>query len=311
LYLAMLRAEGLTAYPLRVVDREHGVFDPAYMSFSQLDALLVVLSVGGKETTLDPGEKMCPFGTLSWRHSEARGIRESAQGLSIMTTAAQLYSDNAITRSIDLTLDEHGGITGYLNIVMTGQEALYWRQRALENDISEVQKQFDRRLESIMPDGVEGHIDHFLGIGEPDANLIALVKVQGSLGTAMTKRLLLPGFFFETRGHIPFVDQEKRMEAVDMQYAEHVTEVVTYHLPAGMTVEGAPQDTRISWQDHAMYVVQSHPSAGKLVVVHSVARGFALAKPEEYQDLRGFYQKMATADQAQVVLTTSDAAKSK
>ena len=45
----------------------------------------------------------------------------------------------------------------------------------------------------------------------------------------------------------------------------------------------------------------------RLVIAHSLARAFALAKPEEYQDLRGFYQKVAAADQAQLVLTATAA----
>jgi hypothetical protein len=40
-----------------------------------------------------------------------------------------------------------------------------------------------------------------------------------------------------------------------------------------------------------------------------VVRAFALAKAEEYQDLRGFYQKIATANQQQLVLAKAAAAK--
>lgn len=309
LYLALLRAAGLTAYPVKLVDRENGFFDPGYMSFSQLDDTLVILSVGGKETVLDPGEKMCPFATVSWRHSEARGVRQSSKGIGLMETPPQAYPDNTTMRNAELVLSQDGSLTGTFNIVMTGQEALGWRQRALESDISEVQKQFDHHLESIVPDGVEAHIDHFLGLDQPNVNLIAIVNVKGSLGTATSKRLLLPGLFFETRGHVPFVDQEKRLESVDMHYASRETDIVTYTLPAGMTVEGAPQQTKISWPTHAIYLVNSQSSPGKLVIVRSMARGFALAKPEEYQDLRGFYQKIATADQEQIVLTIPAAAK--
>jgi hypothetical protein len=37
--------------------------------------MLVILSIGEKEIFLDPGEKMCPFQTLHWRHAGAQGIR--------------------------------------------------------------------------------------------------------------------------------------------------------------------------------------------------------------------------------------------
>jgi hypothetical protein len=308
LYLAMLRAAGLTAYANKVVDRDRGVFDPSYMDIDQLDTTVVILDTGGHEMVLDPGEKMCPFETVNWRHSDARGIGQSAKGFAITTTPMQTYKDNTINRIGDLTLDSHGGITGSFNIVMTGQAALRWRQEALRTDDAEMKKQFDKGLEEIVPDGVEAHIDHFLGMDQSDQNLIAMVKVTGTLGTATSKRVMLPGFFFQTRTHQPFVNEEKRLEPVDMRYGDRVTDQVTYHLPPGMTVEGAPQDASLSWPGHAIFIAKSKTDAGQITIANSLAVAFTEAKPEEYQDLRGFYQKVAGATQQEVVLSTAPAA---
>jgi hypothetical protein len=185
---------------------------------------------------------------------------------------------------------------------MLGQEALYWRQTALRNDPDELKMQFDRWLGSFVPEGVEVHIDHFLGLDDPEVNLMAMVKVRGSLGSATSKRLLLPGFFFQTRGRQPFVSQEKRLEPVDMHFADQVTDQITYHLPANLTVEGAPQDAKILWEGHAAMIAKSKIDPGQIVIARALSRGFTFAKPEEYQNLRGFYQKVAAADQAQLVL---------
>jgi uncharacterized protein DUF3857/transglutaminase superfamily protein len=308
LYLAMLRAAGLTAYAVKVVDRDQGVFDPSDMSLDQLDTTLVVLSTGGQETMLDPGEKMCPFGTLNWRHSGAKGLGQSSQGVGISTTPEQAYKLNSVNRIADLTLDAHGGIAGRIQIIMAGQAALRWRQFALRNDGDELKKRFDHdELEGVLPEGVEAHVDHFLAVDQPDANLIAIVKVTGSMGTATAKRMLLPGLFFASRGHVPFVNEEKRLEPVDMHYADRVTDDVTYHLPPGAAVEGGPQDTSVTWQGHAMLVLKSKASANQIEIANSLARGFSVAKPEEYQDLRGFYQKVDAAEQAQLVLSIAPA----
>jgi hypothetical protein len=308
-YLAMLRAAGLTAYGLKVVDRKESIFDPSYMNFGQFDTAMVILSIGGKETILDPGEKMCPFGTLNWKHSGAGAVRQSDHGAGFVVTPLQTYADNPVRRTGDITLDEHGAITGTFQIVMTGQEALFWRQTALRNDAAELKKQFDRELEKMVPDGIEASLDHFLGLDEPDSLLMAVVKVRGSLGTATAKRIILPGFFFETRGGAPFVNQEKRLEPVDMHSASRMTDQVTYHLPTGFTVEGTPQDSKITWAGHAVYGTQTVSAPGQITIARTLARAFTLAKPEEYQDLRGFYQKVATADQQQLVLTSNIAPK--
>ena len=303
LYLAMLRAAGLTAFARKVVDRDKGVFDPSNMRLSQLDSTLVVLNTGGQQILLDPGEKMCPFATVSWRHSDTKGLGQSAQGPVITSTQVQQYKDNATSRTGDVTMDAHGAITGSFTIIMTGQEALRWRHEALRTDSTELKKEFDRELERIVPEGVEAHIDHFLALDQPDANLLALVRVTGSLGAATAKRIMLPGFFFDTRAHQPFVNEEKREVPVDMHYGDTVSSSVTYHLPEGLTVEGAPQDANISWSGHAMYVVKTKTMPGQIAIASSLAKAFDEVKPEEYQDLRGFYQKVAAAEQQQIVLT--------
>jgi len=306
LYLAMLRAAGLKAYAIKVVDRNRANFDPSYMSLDQLDTTLVALSTDGKLIVLDPGEKMCPFQTVNWRHSGAAGIGESAEGGSLAVTPMQQYKDNVTQRLGDVYLDAQGGITGHINIIMTGQSALHWRQRALEEDDTELKKEFDREeLEQTVPEGVEAHVDHFLGMNDPYSNLMAVVNLKGSLGTATAKRLILPGLFFETRGKVPFVSEEKRLVPVDMHYGERVTDEIAYHLPGGVTVEGAPPDANISWTGHAVFIVKSKAEPGQITIANSLATAFTEAKPEEYQDLRGFYQKVAAADQEPLVLTTS------
>ena len=57
-----------------------------------------------------------------------------------------------------------------------------------------------------------------------------------------------------------------------------------------------------SWPDHALFIEKTVPGPGQITIARAFVRSFTTAKPEEYQDLRGFYQKVAAADQAQLVL---------
>ncbi len=309
LYLAMARAAGLTAYAAKVVDRSQGIFDPAYLDLGQLDDTLVIVGIDGKGILVDPGEKMCPFETVSWRHSDAGGLRQEPTGVAFVTTPQVPYAANAVLRTGDINLDAHGAITGTARFVLSGQEALRWRQSALENDPGEVKKQFDRALESTLPQGVQAHVDHFIGLDTPGASLMVVINVEGALGMATAKRLLVPGFLFETRSHQPFVNEAKRLEPVDMHYGEQVADQVVYHLPAGFTVEGTPQDTKAVWQGHSAYLTSATQTPGEITVTRQMARAFTMAKPEEYQALRGFYQKVAAGNQQDLVLAAPPAAK--
>ena len=221
LYLAMVRAAGLTAFAMKVVARDRAIFDPSYMNMDQLDDTVVLLGIDGKGVLVDPGEKMAPFGTLNWRHSDAGGLRQSARGAGLSDDA-----DPALHRQRDSPHRGHHPRRPWRNDGRSpdchgwpGGAALAAGGSAERRNRGEESSSIDE-LEAIVPEGVEAHVDHFLGLDDPDSNLMAMVKVHGTLGTATSKRLLLPGFFFEARGHTPFVSQEKRLEPVDMHYGD-------------------------------------------------------------------------------------------
>jgi len=302
LYLAMLRAAGLNAYAMKVVDRSHGIFAENLMEFNQLDDDLVILKIGDKPMPLDPGEKMCPFGMVIWKDTGAGGVLQSPSGGAPGTSPLLPYTANTLLRVGDLTLDERGNAAGAFKFAMTGQQALMWRQMAIREDEDEVRKSFDEWLHSIEPVGLEMHLDRFSGLDNPDANLVAVVKAQGPLGQVTAKRMLLPGLLFESHAEHPFVDEPKRLEPVDMHYAEQVTDQVVFHLPQGFTVEGGPQDTKVPWPEHAVFLIKSKPEQGQITITRSLARAFTFASADEYQPLREFYQKVASADQQQLVL---------
>jgi Transglutaminase-like superfamily len=306
LLLSLARAAGLQADGLKVADRSHEILDPNYLSLSQLEDLLVVLHIDGKELYLDPGQRLCPFGQLSWNHTLAGGIEEDAK--SPIYTPSNLTKDAITAHAADLTLDARGAVTGTVKIMMNGPQALHWRQLNLTADREEVKKQFNESLQSLLPEGVAGEVTAFQGLDTSAGYLAIAVKVSGQLGSATGKRLMLPGFFFSTGAHPQFVAEEKRTAAVDLHFAEQVIDDAIYHLPSGYTVEGSPQPVQLPWPDHAALVVKTAPGPGVIEIKHIFARAFVLLDPREYPALRDYYQKIAANDQQQLVLTAAPGA---
>ena len=308
-YLAMVRAAGLKAGAMKVTNRERGVFTPGYLDFGQLQDILVIVSIDGKEVTLDPGEKMCPFGMVAWPHTAAGGIRQDAEGRGPALTPLQPYTANTVRRVGDVTVVEKGGVSGSFRFVMAGQSALLLRQFAFRNDESELTKMFDRMLHEMVPAGVEAHVDHFQAVDDPTANLVAVVKLEGQLGTATAKRLLLPAFLFEGGAH-PFVDEAHRVTPVDMHFAEQAVDQVVFHLPAGFTVESAPPSANLPWEDtavlpavnKAMLATKIIPGQGQITIARQATRAYAELKPEEYTGMVEYERKAAASDQQQLVL---------
>ncbi len=309
LYVMLARAAGLKAWPMWIVNRERAVFNNAYLSPSQFDDYIAIVDVGGKEVYLDPGQRGCPFGVLQWAHTLAGGLRESLTGSQIARTPALTYKQNSASYVADLTVDTEGNIQGSAHIQLNGSDALYWRQKALENSGDEVSKQFIEDLEGDLPEGVKAELDHFVGLGDYDSNLMAIVNLSGSIGTATGKRMILPGLFFETRAKHPFVAQDKRTTPIDVHFPRLETDDVVYHLPPGYTVESAPHTADVTWPGNALLRINSAAKEDRLEVGRAFARNFTLLAPEDYNNLHDFYLKLAAADQQQIVLLRAATAK--
>jgi hypothetical protein len=307
LYVALARAAGLQAYPMQVVNRNQAIFDGNYMSLYQLDDYIAIVKLGDKEIFVDPGQKVAPFGLLHWKHTIAGGLRDSAQGPLYAMTPALTYTQTQVQRVGDLTVSADGGVNGGVRIIMSGEEALHWRQLSLRNDEDEVKKQFNEWMRELVPDGVQAELDHFLSVEDPNSQLLAIVKVSGSLGTATGKRFFLPGLFFESHGKHPFVAEDKRTIAVDVKYPLIYKDDVTYHLPDGLAVESSPQLIELTWPQHAEMKVKASPVAGGVEVGRILAYNYTVLDAKEYSRLHEFYQKVATADQQQLVLTKAAA----
>jgi hypothetical protein len=306
LYLALARAAGLDARGIQVADRSRRIFDSNYLTLDQLDALVVALKVDGKDVYLDPGEKLCPFGQLAWQHSLAGGLDQASAGPAV--TPPNSTKDAITAHAAELTLDAQGNASGTVKILMNGPEALQWRQAGLRETADEVSKRLHERLIETLPTGFNAEIIGIQGLNTPQGYLSVTAKVDGSLGTVTGKRILLPAFFFSTNAHNEFVGEEKRESPVDMHYAEQVIDDAIYHLPAGFTVESAPQPAQLSWPDHAALVVKTAPGSGTIDIKHIFARAFVLLDPKEYPALRDYYQKVAANDQQQLVLASGGAA---
>jgi len=309
LYVALARAAGLNAIPMKVVDRSRAIFDYSYLSSRQLDDYIAIVKLGGKDVYLDPGQKMCPFGALHWKHTVATGFRLSEKTAVIATTPAGTFKDTTVQRVAIFGIDESGGLQGASRYIMTGQEALYWRQLALENDEEEVKKQFIESIQDEFPEGVQVDFDHFLNLDDSGSSLSSFVRISGNLGTVIGKHLLLPGLFFESRAKHPFVAQDKRLTPIDLHYARFEQDNVTVHLPPGYTVESSPQTPGVTWPNHAMLRIQSTVKDSSVDVVRVFACYFPLLAAKEYNDLHDFYLKVAAADQQQIVLSRTPAVK--
>jgi hypothetical protein len=308
LYLSLLRATGIEARPERITSRNRRTFSPQFMDPSQLDTVLIAITIDGKEITIDPGQKMAPFETLHWTHAGAGGVALTSSGkIEVIITPLQLNTDNTIVRVGSLTISPNGTVSGTLKVGFIGQEALFLRQLALRTDPGTLKQQMEKMIAAEVPDGIEAHVDRLGNLDDPNKQLVAAVPISGTFSDHAGSHIVLPRLFFETKETDPFPPDSSRVLPVDMHYPEQQQEQITYTFPSGFSLEGTPQDASLKWEENAVYTLRSKVDGNSVTNLRILARGFTLLEPAEYSKLRDFYDKVATSDRQQLVLTSAQA----
>jgi hypothetical protein len=307
LFLALARAAGFHAEAMAVVDRDRDLFQQNFLDGNQFDDLIVFVTVDGKERAFDPGERYMTYGTLHWTHTFAGGLRQQDGHTAIATSPSIGYKDTVVQRMADITIAPDGTVTGSATIVCTGQQAVRWRQKALEGDEVALKKDFDDQLQPALPPGIILHTDHFLGLDSENTNLMVRMNFSGSLGTATGKRVFLPLSIFAAGSGDPFASSH-REEPVDLHYPYLEKDEVTLHLPAGFQVESVPGDARVDLPQNAVYLSHAKADGQTITYTRSYVLANILYSAAEYDKLKGFFDNVSNKDREQAVLHIAAAA---
>ena len=300
LYLALTRAAGLNARPVRIASRSHRLFSAAYMSVDQLDSVVIGLTIDGKETFADPGTKMAPYATLHWAHAGAGGVAMADNKVELLVTPLEKNSDNLTLHVGTLNLDTKGALSGTLKVAFTGQKAIELRQLGLTTGQDAVTKAVDQLLASSVAAGVSAKVDHIAYLDDPAHQLLAVVNVSGSLA-ATNGRIELPRAFFESSETNPF-PAESRETPVDARYPSQEQEQITYTLASGLSLKDKPQDDVAKYEPNAVYQLKAKADGSTVVSTRVLVRGFTLLDQKDYSGLSDFYQKVVKYDQERIVV---------
>jgi Domain of Unknown Function with PDB structure (DUF3857)/Transglutaminase-like superfamily len=302
LFVALARAVGFKAYAMQVTNRDRNIFEKYYLNLKQLDDVIAIVEVNGKELYFDPGQRYCPYGALHWKHAMTAGLRQTQNGTVIATTPDLSYKDTQIQRSAYLTVDSMGKVTGSIRILMSGSTALRWRQRALETDSTEVNREFENDLQQSVPAGVLVKVRKISGLDDYQLFLMATLDVSGSMGTATAKRVFLPCFFFEA-SEKPLFPHAKRENPVDLHYPYVAKDEVTIILPPNEKVEESPQSKELPLPNFALYSTSVKLDGNKLSLQRTMVLANTLYYAKEYPALKGFLDQVNAEDQERAILS--------
>jgi hypothetical protein len=301
LFIAMARAAGMKAYAMAVTNRDSSVFVPTYLNFGQFDDTIAIVVVDGKEQFFDPGQRYSSYGHLAWKHTLTQGIRQNDNGTALAATRAEPFNASRTQRVANLTLDDHGEVTGTVQMAWTGDPALNWRHTFLRGDQTSLNHDLRTAMEHMMPNGMDVKVASIENLEDYEKPLTVSYTVKGPIGSPTGKRLLLPGELFEVNSK-PTFSHEKRETTIFFNYSHIVQDALRINFPANFSVESAPINEQIPLEKSAVYVLKTETTPTSITIRREFDLANLFYKLDDYPNLRAFYNKVETKDQEPIVL---------
>jgi hypothetical protein len=301
LFVALARAAGMDAAPVRVSERDEYFFLKNLLDWEQLNGEVAHVRVEGTEYFLDPGTVYCPFGLMPSERMGVMGIRLASDGGAFLKTPDPQPEQGLIRRKATLKLDADGGLEGTVEVVYHHLQALERRINEMDEDEAGRQKVLEDELKALLPAGAEVTLERASGWEGTEEPLLAQFRVQiPGMATHTGRRMLVPMSVFHALKTHPF-DHEKRRFAVYFDYPFEQEDEVTLELPEGYQVETVPTPKTANTQLGAYELVGTQ-NGGHLQVRRRLRlRGYYFPV-QHYAALRSFYSTVRAGDGDQAVL---------
>jgi hypothetical protein len=301
LYLALVKAAGIEAYPVYVSSRNEYIFQPKAMNAQQLNSNVVMLKINGKAVYCDPGTAFVPYGLLPWGETGVMGLKLDKEGGSWVETTMPLSSESRIVRKADLKLSDDGELTGKVTVTFSGLEALTRRLEMRNEDDTERKSYMEDQVKEYVPVGIEVELKNQPEWKSSSPTLTAEyeLKVQG-WATAAGKRALVPtGLFSATEKQV--FEHAGRVHPIYFHFPFEKMDDITIQLPVGWQVSSLPKP-RSNDQKAAVYTLTVENEKGTLHITRTLKNDMVLLEAKLYPTLRAFYQVVKTGDEEQVMV---------
>src|SRR5260370_34024512 len=231
----------MDASVLYVFSRLERFFNRNVLDSSQLDSMMAMVKVNGKDIYLDPGARFCPYGMVRWFRTSTAALKPEKDGGTFVEVPALSYDKAVIYRVADMTLTEDGSLKGSIIVKYTGADALEHRLDALNTDEAGSKKALEDELKGWIPTGAIVKMADVQGMQPVNEPLVARFEVElPAYASAARKPLLLASYPFQARNK-DAVKHLERKHPVYFPYAFAEVDKIGIRLPAGYSVERAPQ----------------------------------------------------------------------
>jgi len=306
-FIALARAAGFQAYPLRVTARDRNFFAQERLDAHQLNSLVVRVNLGSTSKYFDPATRYCPYGLLPWEETHAGGILVDGFEGQIGSTPSPESKDAVTRRLAELKLDAEGNLEGNVTVTYEGQEALTRRLKAIDEDEAQRRKNLEETLQKSLPQGATVKLLSSDAWTNPEVPLKVQFQIQvPNYANKAGQRLVLPLAVFHANIINPFAPAS-RIHAVYFDYPAEVYDDVRIDFPAGVETESLPMNQKIeAGTAHYELVFAKETNALQIKRQFIIASYFVPV--ERYPALRRLYENVRANDEQQAILKTVQSA---
>ena len=301
LFLGLVRAAGLEAYPVFLSDRRNYFFSPKSMDRRKLDSTVVLVKLNGEDAYFDPGAAFTPFGLLEWPETGVMGLRLDKDGGTWIQSTLPPSSDSQIQRKATLQISETGDLQGKVTVTYTGLEAMSRRREELHVDDVERKKFLEEQVKEYIPAAVELDLTNQPDWKSSSQPLVAefSLKIPGWVSGAGRRALFPVGIFGASEKHI--FEHTNRVHPLYFEYPRERVDDITIDLPLGWQVQTVPppqkQDGHV-----VVYTLSVEKNGSSLHLTRKLTLDLLLLDSKYYLALRNFFQGVRSGDEEQIVL---------
>jgi len=310
---AMLKALGITAFPVSIYSGDPNYVRPEWPSPQQFNHCIIAVKVSddtrgptiiqhprfGRLLIFDPTAEETPLGDLPSYLQGSLALIDSKECDALVKMPVTPPESNLLDRQIQASIDGNGSLVASIREKANGQWAAGYRGELQR----ESRPEYVKRIEGWVTAGataarvtkVEPRDDRAAGRFDLDVDFTA-----PGYGQLMQERLLVFKPAIVARRETLYLTDAKRKHPVVLT-SNSYSETVRVKLPAGFAVDEMPDAVKLD-TTFGSYATSYEVKDGELVFTRKLVQRATTIPAEQYNSVRSFFERIRAAEQAPVVL---------
>lgn len=293
----LLKKLDFETYPVALCTRDHGTISKYFPSMRQINYAIVYARIDNKEFLLDATEKYMPSYLIPSRCLNTEGrLVDRTKNIWLPVTTDRKERDIVI---YELNITDDLIMIGNINISRYDYAAFDFRKKYFKfNSQSEYTEDCLRDMPGMtIKDMQFRNLDSiYNALSEK-----IVVEITNQVLRVDSSLYIIPAYFEELRQN-PF-QLETRKYPVDFGVLSEKTMILDLALPAGYSVVSSPKPQILKLKDNsAFFMYQVTVMDNKVKIMTKFGINKAMYLPEDYDNLREFYNQVIKKQSEPVIL---------